>query len=52
MERFRQWKEFSFRFLTSCRLNDFTTNLNACRLKKWEKKQLIGRLLNYSKVLG
>jgi len=52
MQKFRQWKEFSFRFLTSCKLYDFNVNLNACHLKKWEKKQLIGRLTNYSRVLG
>jgi len=52
MERFKQWKEFSFCFLTSCRLKDFRINVNACGLKKWEKKQLIGRLTNFSRVLG
>jgi len=52
MERFKHWKEFSFRFLTSCSLYHFKINLNACGLKKWEKKQLIGRLTNFSRVLG
>ena len=28
MERFKQWKEFSFCFLTSCRLKDFRINVN------------------------
>jgi len=49
---FQSVEGFTFRFLTSCRLNDFTTNLNACHLKKWEKKKLIGRLTNFSRVLG
>ena len=46
-----KWKESCFKFLISSALKDFRTNLNSCHLKKWEKKQLIGRLRSKSKVL-
>jgi len=48
---FTKWKENCFAFLISCALKDFNTNLNACKLKKWEKNQFIGRLKNRAQVL-
>jgi len=46
-----KWKESCFKFLISSALKDFRINLKSCHLKKWEKKQLIGRLRLKSKVL-
>jgi len=45
------WKQNCFAFLIACRVKDFKINLHACNLKKWEKKQLMGRLRLKSKVL-
>jgi len=40
-------------FLTTCSLKDFSTNMHACHLKKWEKKKLIGNLkLKYNKLVS
>ena len=41
---FARWKEYVFHFLISSKVKDFRVNLNACKLKKYEKKQLIGRM--------
>ena len=41
---FARWKDNVFHFLISSQVKDFRVNLNACKLKKYEKKQLIGKL--------
>ena len=41
---FTRWKEYVFHFLISSNVKDFRVNLNACKLKKYEKKQLIGKM--------
>ena len=42
---------FYVEFLTTCSLKDFSTNMHACHLKKWEKKKLIGNLkLKFNKL--
>ena len=41
---FARWKNHVFHFLISSKVKDFRVNLNACKLKKYEKKQLIGKL--------
>jgi len=41
---FTKWKQYVFHFLISSQVKDFRVNLNACKLKKYEKKQLIGKL--------
>jgi len=41
---FARWKKHVFHFLISSNITDFKVNLNACKLKKYEKKQLIGRM--------
>ena len=48
---FTRWKEYVFQFLISSKIKDFRVNLNACKLKKYEKKQLIGRIKNKVRVL-
>jgi len=35
-------RAFLVEFLTTCSLKDFSKNVHACHLKKWEKKNLIG----------
>jgi len=43
---------FFVEFLTTCSLKDFSTNVRACHLKKWEKKKLIGNLkLKYNNLV-
>jgi len=44
-------KKTVFSFLISCALKDFSINLTACKLKKWEQNQFIGRLKNRVQVL-
>jgi len=41
---FTRWKNHVFHFLISSKVKDFRVNLNACKLKKYEKKQLIGKM--------
>ena len=41
---FTRWKNHVFHFLISSQVKDFRTNLNACKLKKYEKKQLMGKM--------
>ena len=41
---FTRWKQHVFHFLISSKLSDFRVNLSACKLKKYEKKQLIGKM--------
>ena len=41
---FTRWKQHVFHFLISSKVKDFRVNLNACKLKKYEKKQLIGKM--------
>ena len=41
---FTRWKDSVFHFLISSKVKDFRVNLNACKLKKYEKKQLIGKM--------
>jgi len=41
---FTRWKNHVFHFLISSQVKDFRVNLNACKLKKYEKKQLIGKM--------
>jgi len=45
------WKEQAFEFLITCKISDFKINLNACKLKKWQKKQLTGRIKQRLQVL-
>jgi hypothetical protein len=44
IRNFTKWKEYVFHFLINSQVKDFRVNLNACKLKKYEKKQLIGRM--------
>ena len=39
-------------FLTTCSLKDFSKNVHACHLKKWEKKKLIGHFKQLAQVLN
>ena len=39
-------------FLTTCSLKDFSRNVHACHLKKWEKKKLIGHLKQFAQVFN
>jgi hypothetical protein len=41
---FTRWKNHVFHFLISSKVKDFRVNLNACKLKPYEKKQLIGKM--------
>ena len=41
---FTRWKNHVFHFLINSKVKDFRVNLNACKLKKYEKKQLIGKM--------
>ena len=41
---FTRWKQYVFHFLISSKVKDFRVNLNACKLQKYEKKQLIGKM--------
>jgi len=41
---FTRWKNHVFHFLISSKVKDFRVNLNACKLKKYEKKQLLGKM--------
>jgi len=41
---FTRWKKHVFHFLISSQVKDFRVNLNARKLKKYEKKQLIGKM--------
>ena len=41
---FTKWKYYVFHFLIHSKVKDFRVNLNACKLKKYEKKQLIGKM--------
>ena len=41
---FARWKKHVFHFLISSKVKDFRVNLKACKLKKYEKKQLIGKM--------
>ena len=41
---FTRWKNHVFHFLNSSKVKDFRVNLSACKLKKYEKKQLVGRM--------
>jgi hypothetical protein len=41
---FVRWKEHVFHFLINSKVKDFRVNLNASKLKKYEKKQLIGKM--------
>ena len=44
---------FLFDFLATCSLKDFSKNVHACHLKKWEQKKLIGNLkLKYNKLVS
>jgi len=45
------WKEYCFQFLISSSLKDFNVNVKTCHLKKWEKKQLIGKMKQRMRVL-
>ena len=44
IRNFTRWKQHVFHFLISSKVKDFRVNLSACKLKKYEKKQLIGRM--------
>jgi hypothetical protein len=46
-----KWKNYAFYFLLNSSLKDFRINLKACKLKKWEIKQLIGKMKNNVGVL-
>ena len=50
-QSFTRWKENCFEFLIACALKDFNVNLRACHLKKFEKKQLIGKMKNITRRL-
>ena len=41
---FTRWKEYVFHFLISSKVKDFRVNVRSCHLKKYEKKQLIGKM--------
>jgi len=45
------WKEQAFEFLITCAIHDFKINLNACKLRSWQKKQLTGRIKQRLRVL-
>tara|TARA_R100000687_G_C6347928_1_gene117417 strand:- start:72 stop:227 length:156 start_codon:yes stop_codon:yes gene_type:complete len=49
--RFQKWKENCFSFLISCALKDFRINLKACKLKKFELEQFMGRLKQRVRIL-
>ena len=49
---FTRWKQHVFHFLISSKVKDFRVNLNACKLKKYEKKQLIGKMKLRVRVLN
>ena len=44
IRNFTKWKEYVFHFLISSNVKDFRVNLNASKLKKYEKKQLMGKM--------
>ena len=48
---FTRWKNHVFHFLISSKVKDFRVNLNACKLQKYEKKQLIARMKQRIRVL-
>ena len=41
---FTRWKDNVFHFLISSKVKDFRVNVRTCHLKKYEKKQLIGKM--------
>ena len=41
---FARWKDNVFHFLIDSKVKDFRVNLRTCHLKKYEKKQLIGKM--------
>jgi len=51
LRNFTRWKYHVFHFLISSQVKDFRVNLNACKLKKYEKKQLIGKMKQRMRVL-
>ena len=51
IRNFARWKDNIFHFLIASKISDFRVNLNSCHLKKWEKKQLIGRMKQRIRVL-
>jgi len=48
---FTRWKQYVFHFLINSKVKDFRVNLNACKLKKYEKKQLIGKMKQRGRIL-
>ena len=48
---FTRWKNHVFHFLINSKVKDFRVNLNACKLKKYEKKQLIGKMKYMTRCL-
>ena len=51
IRNFTRWKHHVFHFLISSKVKDFRVNLSACKLKKYEKKQLVGRMKNMVRQL-
>jgi len=44
IRNFARWKDNIFHFLITSKISDFRINLRSCHLKKFEKKQLVGRM--------
>jgi len=44
IRNFTRWKDNIFHFLIASKISDFRINLRSCHLKKYEKKQLVGRM--------